>query len=88
MSASIPVSSSISISRNSAGSALWGTASPGDILARSTAISASAGKFVHVCIDDASRVAFVQVMPDQRKESAVAFLEAAIAYYANLGIKV
>lgn len=27
-------------------------------------------------------------MPDQRKESAVAFLEAAIAYYASLGIKV
>ena len=40
-------------------------------------------EFVHVCIDDASRVAFVQVMADQRKESAVAFLEAAIAYYAN-----
>ena len=36
-------------------------------------------EFVHVCIDDASRVAFVQFMPDQRKESAVAFLEAAIA---------
>ena len=45
-------------------------------------------EFVHVCIDDASRVAFVQVMPDQRKQSAVAFLEAAIAYYASLGIKV
>src|SRR4029077_14786707 len=37
-------------------------------------------EFVHVCIDDASRVAFVQLMPDQRKESAVAFLEAAVAY--------
>jgi transposase InsO family protein len=45
-------------------------------------------EFVHVCIDDASRVASVQVMPDQRKESAVAFLEAAVAYYASLGIKV
>jgi hypothetical protein len=33
-------------------------------------------EFVHVCIDDASRVAFVQVMANQRKESAVAFLEA------------
>lgn len=43
-------------------------------------------EFVHVCIDDASRVAFVQVMPDERKESAVAFLEAAVAYYAKLGI--
>jgi transposase InsO family protein len=45
-------------------------------------------EFVHVCIDDASRVAFVQLMPDQRKESAVAFLEAAVAYYATLGIRI
>jgi transposase len=28
-------------------------------------------EFVHVCIDDASRIAFVQVLADQRKESAV-----------------
>jgi hypothetical protein len=34
-------------------------------------------EFVHVCIDDASRIAFVQVLADQRKESAVAFLGAA-----------
>ena len=34
-------------------------------------------EYVHVCIDDASRVAFVQVKANQRKESAVAFLEAA-----------
>ena len=45
-------------------------------------------EFVHVCIDDASRVAFVQVMANQRKESAVVFLEAALAYYANLGIRI
>jgi transposase InsO family protein len=45
-------------------------------------------EFVHVCIDDTSRVAFVQVMANQRKESAVAFLEAAVAYFAKLGIRV
>jgi transposase InsO family protein len=45
-------------------------------------------EFVHVCIDDASRIAFVQVLPDQRKESAVAFLEAAVAYFAKLGIRI
>ena len=44
-------------------------------------------EFVHVCIDDASRVAFVQIMANQRKESAVAFLEAAVAYFASLGIR-
>ena len=45
-------------------------------------------EFVHVCIDDASRVAFVQIMANQRKESAVAFLEAAVTYFANLGIHI
>jgi len=44
-------------------------------------------EFVHVCIDDASRVAFSQVMKDQRKESAVAFLETAAAYYMSLGVR-
>lgn len=45
-------------------------------------------EFVHVAIDDASRVAFCQVMPDEKKESAVAFLKAALAYYKSLGITV
>ena len=45
-------------------------------------------EFVHVCIDDASRIAFSQVLPDEKKESAVAFLQAAVAYYQSLGITV
>ena len=45
-------------------------------------------EFVHVCIDDASRIAFVRVLVDQRKESAVAFLEAAVAYFAKLGVRI
>ena len=45
-------------------------------------------EFVHVCIDDASRIAFARVMPDERKESAVAFLKAALVYYKSLGITV
>lgn len=45
-------------------------------------------EFVPVCIDDASRIAFSKVMKDERKASAVAFLETAVAYYASLGIKV
>ncbi len=43
-------------------------------------------EFVHVCIDDASRIAFSQILPDEKKESAVAFLKAAVAYYAGLGV--
>jgi transposase InsO family protein len=45
-------------------------------------------EYVHVCVDDASRVAFVQVMHTERKESSIAFLKAAVAYYASLGVKV
>jgi len=45
-------------------------------------------EYVHVCIDDASRIAFVKVMVDQRQQSAVAFLEAAVAYFAKLGVRI
>jgi transposase InsO family protein len=45
-------------------------------------------EFVHVCVDDASRIAFSQVLPDEKKESAMAFLKAAVAYYASLGVTV
>jgi transposase InsO family protein len=45
-------------------------------------------EYVHVCIDDASRIAFSKVMKTERKECAVAFLKAAIAYYASLGVTI
>ena len=45
-------------------------------------------EFVHVSIDDASRIGFSQILPDEKKESAVAFLGAAVAYYLSLGVTV
>lgn len=45
-------------------------------------------EFVHVCIDDASRIAFSQIKPDEKQGSAIAFLKAAIAYYNSLGVTV
>jgi transposase InsO family protein len=45
-------------------------------------------EFVHVCIDDASRVAFSQIFPDEKAVSAIAFLRAVVAYYKSLGITV
>lgn len=45
-------------------------------------------EFVHVCIDDHSRVAFSQILPDEKAESAVSFLKAAVAYYKSLGVTV
>jgi len=45
-------------------------------------------EYVHVCIDDASRIAFSQVMKNEKRGCAVAFLKAAVAYYASLGVAV
>ncbi|MBV8402917.1 MAG: helix-turn-helix domain-containing protein, partial [Gammaproteobacteria bacterium] len=39
-------------------------------------------EFVHIAIDDTSRVAYAQVLPDEQADSAAAFLRAAVAYYA------
>jgi transposase InsO family protein len=43
-------------------------------------------EFVHVAIDDASRIAFSRIMKTQRQHCAIAFLKAAVAYYESLGI--
>src|SRR5579862_4683483 len=45
-------------------------------------------EYVHVAIDDASRLAFSAVMKDETAMSAVPFLKAAAAYYASLGVTV
>ncbi len=37
--------------------------------------------FLHVCIDDHTRLAYVEVLDDERKETAAAFLWRAVAWY-------
>lgn len=43
---------------------------------------------MHVCVDDHSRLGFSQVLATERKEDAVAFLRAAVAWYQKLGIRI
>jgi transposase InsO family protein len=43
---------------------------------------------LHVAIDDASRVAYAQVLPAEDAECTIAFLGAAVAYYAGLGVRI
>jgi transposase InsO family protein len=45
-------------------------------------------EFVHVCVDDATRLAYVEVLSDEKATSAVAFLTRAVAFYAAHGITV
>ena len=45
-------------------------------------------EYLHVCIDDASRIAYAEIKKSERKASAVAFLKAAVIYYAKLGVSI
>ena len=44
--------------------------------------------YLFVAIDDHSRMAFTQIHPDERRESATRFLRAATDYFATLGVSV
>jgi len=43
---------------------------------------------VHVCVDDATRLAYVEVLPDEKATTAIGFLKRAIAFYRSHGITV
>jgi transposase InsO family protein len=45
-------------------------------------------EYLHVAIDDASRFAYAELLPDETAGSAVAFLRHAVAWLAALGVRV
>jgi transposase InsO family protein len=45
-------------------------------------------EFVHIAVDDYSRLAYAEVLKDEKATTAVGFLERAIAFYRRHGIKV
>ena len=45
-------------------------------------------EYVHVCVDDATRLAYVEVLDDEKAFTAVGFLRRAVAHYAAHGIQV
>ena len=45
-------------------------------------------EYIHVAIDDHSRIAFSRILPDQKASSAADFLQSAVDYYARLGISI
>lgn len=55
---------------------------------RRDSVEGAGWEFAHVAIDDHSRVGFVQMHADERKGSAVNFLQAAVAHYAALGVRI
>ncbi|MDB4967034.1 MAG: Integrase catalytic region [Myxococcales bacterium] len=55
---------------------------------RTTRVRGIGWEFVHVCIDDATRLAYVEVLGDERGVTAAAFLHRAAAWYRKHGITV
>jgi transposase InsO family protein len=44
--------------------------------------------YVHVAIDDHSRISYAQILPDEQGDSAAVFLRLAVSYYAALGVAI
>jgi transposase InsO family protein len=45
-------------------------------------------EYVHVCVDDATRLAYAEVLQDEKATTTVAFLRRAVAFYRRHGITV
>jgi len=43
---------------------------------------------LHVCIDDATRLAYSEILANERKDSAIGFLERALGWFAGQGVTV
>lgn len=44
--------------------------------------------FLHVCVDDASRLAYTEILPSERKEDTTAFLQRALGWLGRHGVSV
>lgn len=51
-------------------------------------VGAAGWEFVHVCVDDATRLAYVEVLADERGEAAAGFLRRAVGWFASMGVTV
>jgi transposase InsO family protein len=45
-------------------------------------------EYVHVCVDDATRLAYVEVLADEKTTTAIGFLRRALAFYRRHGVAV
>jgi len=45
-------------------------------------------EYVHICVDDYSRLAYAEVLPDEKATTAIAFLRRALAFYRRYGVTV
>lgn len=55
---------------------------------RRDSVEGAGWETLFVAIDDHARIAFTQMHPNETKPQALAFLRAAVAYYASLGVTI
>ena len=55
---------------------------------RTTRVRGIGWEHVHVCVDDASRLAYSEVLATNQQQDAVAFLERAVGWFAARGVRI
>jgi transposase InsO family protein len=55
---------------------------------RTTRVRGIGWEFVHVAIDDASRLAYAEVLPNERSPSSTGFLRRSVAWFRSRGVQV
>jgi transposase InsO family protein len=55
---------------------------------RRTRVRGIGWEFVHVCVDDATRLAYVEVLPDERGATAALFLQRAALWFGRHGVRI
>jgi len=55
---------------------------------RRTRVRGIGWEFLHVCVDDATRLAYAEVLPDEREHTAAGFLERAVAWFRGQDVVV
>lgn len=55
---------------------------------RSRTVEGAGWEYLHVCIDDASRVSYAEVLPDEKGVTSAGFLERAATWFAARGIAI
>ncbi len=55
---------------------------------RNRKLGTAGWEFVHVCIDDATRLAYVEALADETGETAAGFLRRAVTWFKSMGITV
>jgi transposase InsO family protein len=51
-------------------------------------LGATGWEYCHVCVDDATRLAYVEVLGDEKGKTAADFLRRAIKWFASMGVRV